>query len=285
MSTIKSLDLRFFDKAYNERIGSLDLFIQASKNCFYFAYFDAEHKQFVGLEERPLETDLNWHQLSEQLSELLKADFSKKFRKVTFALIDPTYSLIPTSLFNELEAINYLKLNHQLEDIASLNVKSYEVTAIGTQIVYAIPSLIERALKEHFSTVGLIHYTAPLLESFALDPQKEDELHLNVQKDSFDVLYSKNGKLQLLNTFNYQTAEDFVYYLLYVMEQLSIDRNRIELLVYGEIESTSTLYETLFKYIRHPQLSERTNKVKYSNVLQAIQLHRYKNLFNQYLCA
>ncbi len=286
MSLTKSPEQRFFDQSFEGRTEELSLFIQASKSTLYFAYFHSGNKQFVGLEEREFSNQYNWHQLSEELLRISKEEgLDAKFKSVSFALIDPLYTLVPSALYEAAKIDSYLELNHSMGEQSGLSCYGYEVTALSTYIVYALPDILKHSLEGIFPKIDFTHHTAPLLEAFALNSKKGNELELHVSRDSFDIIYSKDGKLQLLNTFAYHTAEDFIYYLLYVMEQLEVDRNHIELRISGEIEERSALFETLYKYIRHPQLIYRNDAVNYSQSLNQIPLHKYRNLFNQYLCA
>ena len=56
-----------------------------------------------------------------------------------------------------------------------------------------------------------------------------------------DVLVIKNKELQLYNTFIYKSAEDFIYFALFVCEQLDLDPDQLDCCFFGEIEKTHTL--------------------------------------------
>lgn len=285
MLTTKSPLKRFFDQSYNRKSQQLSLFIQASREQAYFAFFDSLQKTFVGFEEWSFDSKSNWHQLSEELAAILgQEEYRQGFGSSSFSLISPIYTLVPSPLFNENELLSYLSLNHSLDELSGFSYHSYEVPTLDTHIVYALPDVLKHRLEGQLKNVSFLHYTAPLLEEFSLQKSNGNELHLNINSECFDILFSKDGKLQLLNSFTYHNVEDFIYYLLYVMEQLEINRDHIELKVFGEIEEHSALYDIIFKYIRHPQLLSRTKAVNYSQPLSVIPPHQYRNVFSQYLC-
>lgn len=285
MSLTKSLELRFFDQSYQEKVGDLELFIQASAGQISFAYFDPYQKQFVGLEDKLFDSTKNWHQLSEELLKIFEqSDHRSDFKAVSFALVDKNYTLVPSSLFDESKVNSYLNLNFTSESENSL-LRSYSVNSLGIQLVYALPEILKKSLEKRFKRIDFLPYTAPLLESFSLSKSIQQEVQLNIRRDTFDILVSSEGKLQFLNSFAYNTVEDFIYYLLYVFEQLELNRDHISLKLSGDIDEKSSLYETLFKYIRHPELTFRPKEVKYSQSLNNLPLHQFRNLFNQYLCA
>lgn len=285
MPPIKSPEKRFFDESYKQKTAELQLLIQASKTHLLLAYFDISSKQMVGMEERYLSENNNWHQVSEELKSIFSEEgFKGEFKSVSFSLIDSHYTLVPSALFDANKLDSYLNFNHKEEDLEASELRHEEVNALSSQIVYAFPEILKSFLEKRFEYIQIHHYTAPLLEAFSLSRTKEDTLHVHVQLDRFDVIYYADQKLQLLNSFPYQTVEDFIYYLLYLMEQLKIDRNHIELKLYGEFEERSALFDILIEYVRHPIIINRTKAIQYSQPLNQIPLHKYYNLFNQYLC-
>jgi|GEM_PF-1233117 len=285
MLVVKSPKQRFFDQSYTGRTDQLSLFIQASQEEIICSYFDSSKNQFIGLDVWNLESKSNWHQIGEAIQSILGSEeFRKGFKSCSFALIDRRYTLVPTSLFENDKIQSYLELNHDLGLEDGLGYYSYEVSSLNTKIVYAFPDVLKKILESNINGIKILHYTAPLLESFALNNSKGEELFLHIQQEQFDILYSKDGQLQFFNSFSYTNSEDLLYFLLYVIEQLKIDRNHIELKVSGSIDENTAMFDSLLKYIRHPQLVNRSAAVSYSQPLQLLAAHQYYNLFNQYLC-
>ena len=285
MSAVKSPAKQFFDESYRGRMGDLQLFVQAGQAQFQFAFFDPYIKQMVGLESWNLDGHQNWHQISEQLADILgQEQFKNDFKSVSFALVDSSYTLVPSTLFEDAKKADYLKLNHRLNDPSELVFLSEEISGINSHLVYAFPQILHKFLSGRFQKLQLHHALVPCLESFSLQKKKGESMHLHVHSDRFDLIYYADKKLQMVNTFLYQTVEDFIYYLLYVMEQKEVDRDYIELSMYGEFEKGSTLHDLIYKYVRQPEIKERSKEIKYSKPLDQLERHQFVNLFNQYLC-
>jgi len=123
-----------------------------------------------------------------------------------------------------------------------------------------------------------------LIDAFLMESKREKQLNLHIQEDRFEIMYQMKGKLHFFNSFPYHSVEDFLYYLLFVLEQLQIDRDQIETTLHGEFEKQSKLYEMLYRYIRHLKLGERPKQLKFSNVLSELPGQYYHLLFNQFLC-
>ena len=286
MSAIKSPALKIFDERYRQKLNDLQLFIQAGQAQFQFAFYDPYAKQIIGMESWELDGNENWHQISERLSEVLADEqFKADFKSVSFALVDSLYTLVPSSLFDASKKADYLKLNHTLNDPSEMIFLSEEISGIGSQLVYAFPQILYKFLSGRFPKLHLHHSLSPCLEAFSLQKKNQESIHLHIQSDRFDLIYYAEEKLQMVNTFSYQTVEDFIYYLLYVLEQKEVDRDRIKLTLYGEFELRSSLHDLIFQYIRQPEIRERSNEIKYSSPLDQLPRHQFVNLFNLYLCA
>jgi hypothetical protein len=104
-----------------------------------------------------------------------------------------------------------------------------------------------------------------------------------VQQEYLQIINIQNGKLFFFNTFRYNTKEDFIYYLLFVMQQLHLSPDVQELLILGEIEKNSSLTEMIFKYIKKPLFGEKSNMYKFDIVFNEIPPHHFYNLLNFHL--
>ena len=51
--------------------------------------------------------------------------------------------------------------------------------------------------------------------------------NINLNKDTFNFIYIKKNKIQFINTFDFTSAEDLIYYILFCMEQLELNPEKI----------------------------------------------------------
>ena len=79
-------------------------------------------------------------------------------------------------------------------------------------------------------------------------------MYVHIQTDNFQIIAAKNQKLLLFNTFDYKTEEDFIYYLLFVAEQLNLNPETLQVKLFGTISKESNLYQVAYKYIRNVSL-------------------------------
>ena len=113
--------------------------------------------------------------------------------------------------------------------------------------------------------------------------QTTKKVAVHVYATHFEVAVIEGKNLLFYNTFNYQTPEDFIYYLLFVYEQLQVNPETIEAIFLGEIEKNSEIYTLTQKYIRTVKFGERSDNADYSYQLQTLPKHFYFTLFSNYV--
>ena len=86
------------------------------------------------------------------------------------------------------------------------------------------------------------------------------------------VIAIKNQKLVLYNSFDYQSSEDFIYYLLFVLDQLEINNETASINLTGEIKKDALIYSMLYKYIQNLSFGERPENLKFSYIFEFFNL-------------
>jgi hypothetical protein len=83
---------------------------------------------------------------------------------------------------------------------------------------------------------------------------EESKMFVHVSDTHFEIVVIQNQKLQLYNTFEYKTPEDFIYYIIFTAEQLHLNPENFKLELLGKILEDDSLYKIAFKYIRNTNL-------------------------------
>ena len=276
---------QLLDQSYASRLDQLKLNLQVSKNYLFASHFDSANKRYVSLEEYYLGNHESWFMMQENATTIFKKLGTSNSNTTTSVnLIDHNYALVPLGLFDEKQLSTYLNFNSQAHQDEQLIHHFDVLESQQTVIVYGVPSSLNRMLELQLSNYEWSHFAFPLIESILLNSAQEATLYLHIQYNRFDIVYVENKKLKFFNSFNYQTVEDLIYFLLYVMEQLNLDRESISVELIGEFDKQSAIYEMLFKYIRKVSIGIRPQAVNYSQVLSSVPQQHYYTLFNQYLC-
>ena len=74
-----------------------------------------------------------------------------------------------------------------------------------------------------------IHKKEKMLKLIFLHKSTEKTVYINVYKGNFDVVVLNNKQLEFSNSFYFETQEDFIYYILFVAEQLALNTEEFPL--------------------------------------------------------
>ncbi len=178
-------------------------------------------------------------------------ELQDRFSEVSVTYATTLYALVPTPLFDEKLTSEYLKLNSKIlatDYVAFDHLENQDIT-----IVY-IPFInINNYLFERYGDFKY-HHASTLLLKHILNAEKHSiipKLYINLGKDIFDILIINKGELILCNSYEFKTPEDFIYYILFCLEQLKLNPETIACVLSGEIVEKDANYNILFTYIRH----------------------------------
>ncbi|MEO6638497.1 MAG: DUF3822 family protein, partial [Ginsengibacter sp.] len=87
----------------------------------------------------------------------------------------------------------------------------------------------------------------------------------------------KDGKLLLVNSFNYKTAEDVSYTLLNICSQFQMDNLTIE--ASGLIEKNSALYKEIYKYFEQVSFADMPEGISFTDDVLTYPPHFFYHLF------
>jgi hypothetical protein len=81
-------------------------------------------------------------------------------------------------------------------------------------------------------------------------------MYIHVSETHFEIIVIRNQKLELYNSFEYKTPEDFLYYVLFTAEQLHLNPESFPLELLGTIDEEHPLFKIVYQYIRNVSLLE-----------------------------
>ncbi|MCF8301634.1 MAG: DUF3822 family protein [Bacteroidales bacterium] len=207
------------------------------------------------------------------------------FESVHVVLENSKATLIPFPLFEAGDKDLYLKFNHYLR--ADEQVVYDKLNNLEAYNVYALPPAIRDKVFSFFPRCNFSHFSSTLIESLIIRYKNQDlpeTIFANVRSNHFDMVGFRDQKMVYFNSFAYRTKEDFTYFLIFVMEQLSINPENVRLVLMGEIERRSPVFETIYTYVRNVSFIDRNEAFEYSYVFDRIPDHYYYNLLNVNLC-
>ena len=279
--------LNLTDETLDKKLsGTYHLSMLAGLDSFSCCVLDSKRSKYLAVCNWTFQGVYNWPSLSENISSIIKETslLQYGYKTVSAAIVNSRSTLVPNALFENGNEEKYLRFNHTLEEDDAIKID--QLKNIETKNIYALPKSIDRSLSSFFPNVKFLHHSTSFLESVLLQYKNLDQLKVivHVQMSHFEVAVIEGKNLKLYNSFAHQTSEDFIYYLLFVCEQLKLNPEKLDLVLLGEIERNSAIYSILHKYIRNISFGERSDSFEYSSKFNELPKHFYYNLFNQYLC-
>ena len=176
------------------------------------------------------------------------------------------YSLVPSQYFVEEEASNYLKFNTK---ILQTDVVAHDMIGNKELVNVYIPyTNLTNYFFDKYGEFEFMHSSTVLVQSLSnISGDSPATVYLNNFTGYYDLVVIKDGALVLSNTFKYDTPEDFIYYLLFTAEQLNLNPSEFKLILLGEINKDSPVYDITYTYIRNvefldPQLTLSPEKFR-----------------------
>ena len=182
--------------------------------------------------------------------------FEQNFESVLLIYQNELSTCVPKPLFNEDNIADYLKFNAK---ILNTDFIAYDEIKVNDSINVYVPYVnINNYVFDRFGAFVYKHASTILIQSL-LEKEahsEEKKLFINVTKNYFEIIVVDNTNLEFYNTFEYQTKEDFIYFILFTIEQLKLDPESIQTKLMGEISKDDELFEIVYKYIRYVDFIE-----------------------------
>jgi hypothetical protein len=155
------------------------------------------------------------------------------------------YVLIPTDFFKLEDVADLLFLEHKISKSDSILFN--KIPEFGIVNVFAMPGIILEALTQLFPETEIDHHISELLTD-NVKLSTENCAYCRARNKMLDIVAVKNSRINLINSFDYETNEDFLYFVLNVYEKLNLEASKTPLFVYN-IEQKTDLKSLLEKYI------------------------------------
>ena len=165
-----------------------------------------------------------------------------------------TSTLVPSTLFDHKNSLNYLKYNTSIniDDIAANDqVLNHEINN-----VYIPNTEINNFIFEKFKTFDFFHYSSLIIEKISneLAEKFSEKVFVNINDGFIDILFFKDKKLMFYNSYDYNSDEDILFYLLFCFSELKLNPDEIHTVFSGSIDLDSKLYELIYTYVRNVEL-------------------------------
>ena len=229
------------------------LSIQVSLNGLSFCVFDTVSNTVLSNENLVFAKELTPYEVLKQLKQLLSSHnvMNSRFSEVVVVHRNNLFGFVPKSLFDPVELPNYLKFNTKIlanDHLAYDELKSYDMVNVYVPFVN-----INNYIFDHFGEFTFKHNGTVMAESLLSSHGNtvQPVCYVYIYEKQIDITVIAEKKLLLFNSFKFVTKEDFLYYLLFTVEQLKLDTESIALKLFGSIEEGDDIYEMCYRYVRN----------------------------------
>lgn len=264
------------------------LSVELSHSGFSFCVLDTEKFRYTALESYKLQEEIKD---PVKLADMLEFFVKEKkiltgfYQRITFSYVAREVTFVPAQVFSYLQKRLFIDFNVYPDD--SYDIKVDKLNNLGAYSVYPVPKVLLNKINFLFPGCRIRHHSGCLIENMlylARYGKTRPRLVLHVQHDHFEVIVLENDSLQFYNSFGYQTWDDLFYYLFFVLEQLGLQAEELDTLLFGEVSINSPFYKNLRLYVKSLQLGPRSDLFKYCDDLDNIPHHYYFNLLNLNSC-
>ena len=251
------------------------LSIQLSSDGFSFCVYNTIEKSYKNLVEIKFNTSFtNPNILLQEVKQVFKNNdlLHDKYEEILLIHHHNLNTFVPQSYFDKDLLHQYLE--NSVKTFENDFVSYDEINTLKINNIYIPFVNINNFIFDSFGEFTYLHSSTVFLENVLKNYNVSDkEMFVNVYQNNFQLLVLENNQLILSNCFNYQTKEDFVYYILFVAEQLKMNTNEFTLNLFGNIKETNESYKLLYNYIRNVVIYSKINPHLSSNITNLPQEH------------
>ena len=267
------------------------LSIQLQLDGFSFCVLDPVSNEYIQFEYRTLK-------FNENIFDVLASELESNdllvypYQKVFVLYNNQNYSLIPQALYQSEKSKHFLDFCYSDKNTENERVLSFsnKIKMADSMCVFNVPEKLTNILSKYYNSVKYFCQATPFIETALLSTSTSSSsnhhVHINIQPSSFyfDIIVISDNNLKMHNTFKYHDQKEFLYFTLFVFEQLKLDTTHTRVFLSGNIEKNSETYSMLKTYIKQVEITNETNHFKFSSVFKNIPLQNHLNLFNIPLC-
>ena len=232
------------------------LILQVSLTEVSFCIFDSLKNKIEQIAHFSIDNTSNSISIEEYLATVIKNNVALQttFDDILVLHNNNLLTFVPSVLYDQQYLSSYMQYNTKVFE--SDYFTHDEISSYDMNTVYIPYININNFLIDQFGSFKYQHSFTILIKKI-LDFSKnieETQVYIHIQKDNFQLIVVKNQKLLLFNTFEFKTDQDFMYYVLFAMEQLQLNPESVLVKLFGTISKEHSLYQIAYKYIRNVSL-------------------------------
>jgi hypothetical protein len=216
-----------------------------------------------------------------QLQQLFATEplLAQTYKKTDFIYAFNQAILTPHEVYNAVS--NTEMLDGVFGDAQETVLKTDFVYRQNLHNVYRVPAAVNAVVNRAFAAANFTHQYSLLADAYS---EQGNRLHAIFYTHSLTVVLRRQGRLQVIQHFVYDTPETAAWHLLNTCHSFDMAANDAELILHGMIDNKSALYAELYKYFQQVGFAGLPEGLKYSSEVAALPHHFFSHLFAMMLC-
>jgi hypothetical protein len=260
------------------------LLMQSSLNGFSYAVCDSVRNKCILLKHFEKKS-FDWYDYKNFLTSVIASDPNLKlpFKSATHIIINKEFSLVPEEYFPQ-KTEDLQQFFPALKD-SSLNLVNHASKAARSEIVCIYPSGLLNMLKENFPGATFSHFTFPFINELVNESSRtlRHVFHFLVTDSYITAGVAHSTRLDFVNAFPASSFEDYLYYVVSVLEKFKISPLLAEISIQND-SSRTDFQSSMQNYIGKVRNLKASQHLVYSYILTEDILEHFANMLNLYHC-
>ena len=204
----------------------------------------------------------------------------QSFARVRIGWSTPYAAMVPKRLYDAGHKTSYLQ--YLIAPEGQLDYRADELTHFSACQVYAIPGEGAAWCRKQFPTGEEIHATTAFLNgarSVAGKQKAGRQLFIHTCLGEVRLFVLDEQHLYFSNAYPFQTAKDFLYYVLAVVDECELDQETTPIVLSGKLIEDSEIYRLLYRYFRRLSFASCPSPLSFGPQLSALPQHLFADLY------
>jgi hypothetical protein len=249
-------------------VSTTQIAIHISRTSVQVAEVLRSNHEIVRAYEQPLLENTAEGYKSELKSFFQSIQLQDDYAEYTMAWQSSKHTLVPLSVFNESSArpIYTLMFGEEMEQNTIDYNRLMELSMVS---IYEIPDWVKSFFIIKFPQIMFKHEQAITLRALFQQSTYKRKLVVTLCDDYIDIMLIHQNELRFSNVFDFQSAEDILYHLLFVLEQKDIKEEEGSIHFYFNNKANKLIAEETKKLVEKHQILK---KIKVETISSSLKL-------------
>jgi len=220
-------------------------------------------------------------EVNEEMQETLGTDplLKRQYKEIHLIWCFPESILVPPELFDREDS--QAMLNLVFGDTRETTISHDFLYKHNLYNVYRVPESMAKIFADKLPAVPQTHQYSLLVDRVR---KGGNEFFVLFYTGSLTVMLCKEGNLQAIQNFIYNTPDDIIFHLLNVCKSFEVAPDSARLCLSGMVDKKSNLYAAIYKYFLHIEFDSMPANFTVAEELKSQPPHFFSHLFYQAIC-